>query len=245
MTKIISKKPDTQPSTPVAGLNTFMPERRNRRSKRRSPSKVPGAEIYAEIAKSLRKVEQNLHSGRFDGRPDLAMEAFGNLVELNRAAHEIFFKLHRETREVWTLFVYLRAFWGELWKRDAKKITEFTKQTAEITTHSSRHSADPDATRRQRYRNRLSKRRPPAKVPDTEIYDEIAKSLGNVSQNLLLGGFDGRPDLVTEAFKELSELNRTACDTFMELHRRVCDEVSSLDTRVQAFWDKLGKRDPK
>jgi len=246
MTKIISKKPDTQPSTPFAGLEASMRGRRNRRSQRRSPSKVPGAEIYAEITKSLRKVEQNIHSARFDGRPDLVIETFINLDHLNFVAHETFFELHRETcEEVWTLFVKVRAFSDKLWKRDAKKIIEFTKQTAEITTHSSRHSADPDATRRQRYRNRLSKRRPPAKVPDTEIYDEIAKSLGNVSQNLLLGGFDGRPDLVTEAFKELNDLNRAACDAFMELHRKACDEVSALDTRVQAFRDKLWKRDPK
>ena len=125
-----------------------------------------------------------------------------------------------------------------------KKITESTKQTAEITTHSSKQSAGLDASM-ARYRNRCSKRRSPPKVPDEEIYVEIAKSLSKVEQNLFFGGFDGRPDLVMEAFKELNELNRTACDTFMELHRRVCDEVSCLDTRVQAFWDKLGKRNPK
>jgi len=143
---------------------------------------------------------------------------------------------------VWTLNAYVQGFWDELWKRDAKKITEVTRQTAEITTHTSRHSAGPDAT--QRYRNRRSKRRSPPKVL-AEIYVEIAKSLSNVKQNLLFGGFDGRPDLVTEAFKELNELNRAACDAFLEFHRKACDEVSALDTRVQAIWDKLWKRDPK
>lgn len=125
-----------------------------------------------------------------------------------------------------------------------KKITEFTKQTAEITTHPSKQSAGLD-TSMARYRNRRSKRRFPPKVPDEEIYVEIAKSLSKVEQNLFFGGFDGRPDLIMEAFKELSELNRTACDTFMELHRRACDELSSLDTCVQAFSDRLWKRDPK
>ena len=122
MTKTISKKPDTQPpSTAFAGLDAFMPGRRNRRS-RWSPSKVPGAEIYAEIAKSLRKVEQNICSGRFDGHFDPAWEAFRNLEELNCMAQETFFELHRETCEdVWTLFVNVLAFSDKLWKRDAKK----------------------------------------------------------------------------------------------------------------------------
>ena len=96
-----------------------------------------------------------------------------------------------------------------------------------------------------RYRKRRSKRRGPPKVPDEEIYVEIAILLNKTQQNLFFGGFDGRPDLVTEAFKELNDLNRAACDAFMELHRKACDEVSALDTRVQAFRDKLWKRDPK
>lgn len=97
-----------------------MPGRR--KSKRRSPSKVPGAEIYVEIAKSLSKVEQNVRSGRFDGRPDLVMEAFRNLNDLNFFAYETFFELHREScEEVWTLYTRVQAFWDELWKHDAKK----------------------------------------------------------------------------------------------------------------------------
>ena len=111
--------------------------------------------------------------------------------------------------------------------------TESTKQTAEITTHPSRRSARVDATMR----------RLPPKLDGAEIYGEIAKSLSKVEQNLHLGGFDGRPDLVMEAFKELNELNRAACDTFMELHRQVLGRA--LDTRVQAFWDELWKRDAK
>ena len=122
MTNIIFKKPDTQPSTRFAGLEASMRGRRNRRSKRRPPSKVPGAEIYAEIAKSLSKVEQNVRSGRFDGRPDLVTEAFMNLNDLNFFAYETFVELHREScEEVWTLYTYVQAFWDELWKRDAKK----------------------------------------------------------------------------------------------------------------------------
>jgi hypothetical protein len=65
MTKTISKKPNTQASTPSA----IMQGRHNRRSKRRSPPKVPGAEIYVKIAKSLNTVEKNLLSGRFYRRP--------------------------------------------------------------------------------------------------------------------------------------------------------------------------------
>jgi len=97
MTKKISKKPDTQPSTPFAGLDAFMPGRRNRRSQRRSLSKVPGVEIYAAITASLSKVEKYTRSGEFDGRPDLVMEEFTNLNDFNFVAHETFLELHHET----------------------------------------------------------------------------------------------------------------------------------------------------
>jgi hypothetical protein len=159
MTEPTFKKPNTQPSTPSAGLDAIMQGRRNRRSKRRPPPKVPGAKIYVEIAKSLSKVERNVLSGRFDGRPDLVLEAFMNLNDLNCVANETFFELHRETcEEVWGVDAHVHVFLDKLWKRDAKKITESTKQTAEITTHPSTPSTGLDAIM-QRRRNRRSKRR--------------------------------------------------------------------------------------
>jgi hypothetical protein len=109
MTKTISKKPNTQASMPSARLNGIMQGRHNRRSKRRPPPKVPGAEIYVKIAKSLNTVEKNLLSGRFYRRYDLFIEAMTDLQKLNRAASDTFCELHRKTcEEILTLHTYFR-----------------------------------------------------------------------------------------------------------------------------------------
>jgi hypothetical protein len=109
------------------------------------------------------------------------------------------------------------------------KITESTKQTAEITTHPSTPAF---------------KREFPPKVPGGDIYVEIAESLGEFELNVRFGGFNGRPALLRQAFKELNELNRAASDTFCELHE-TCEEVWAQHTFLQACWDKMRKRDAK
>jgi hypothetical protein len=87
-------------------------------------------------------------------------------------------------------------------------------------------------------RNRRYRRGPPPNVPGAELYVEIAKALSNVERNVRSGGFNGRPDLVDKAFKELDELNCAAYGTFCELQW-------ALHTHVQAVWGKLWKRDAK
>jgi hypothetical protein len=96
MTKTISKKPNTQPSTPSAGRDAIM--RGYRKGRRRLP-KVLDAEIYFYIEKSLRNVELDVRFGRFDGRPDLVKEAFMELEDLNHRAYDAFIELQRDTRE--------------------------------------------------------------------------------------------------------------------------------------------------
>jgi hypothetical protein len=116
--------PNSQRSTRVTGREDIMRRRRNRRVKPRPPPKVPGAEIFSALQKSLSEFEQNAIRGRFDGRPDLVMEAFMDINDLRRQAYEVHFELHRETCEnVHYLHVRVHAFWDDLWKHNRKKVT--------------------------------------------------------------------------------------------------------------------------
>ena len=85
MTKPISKKPHTHASTPSTEPDT---------------RQTPGPEIYIEMGKSLRKFQKDVLSGRWDGRPDRAMEAFRQLKDLNRQAFYTFLGLNREIRNL-------------------------------------------------------------------------------------------------------------------------------------------------
>jgi hypothetical protein len=107
MTKPISKKLHTQPST-----------WRYRERRRRLP-KVLDAEIYFYMEKSLRTVEADVRRGTFDGRPDLVKEAFMELEDLNHKAYDAFVELQRDTHEgTWN---YVQHLWAKLWKHHAKK----------------------------------------------------------------------------------------------------------------------------
>ena len=143
MTKSVSKKPHSHHSKPTAdlavitksvptpnpqrstrftGREAILRRRRNRRVNPRPPAKVPGAEIFTALEKSLSEVQQNFLRGRFNGRPDLVMEAFMDINDLRRQAYEAHFELHRETCEsVYYLGEQVHAFWDELWKHIEKK----------------------------------------------------------------------------------------------------------------------------
>jgi hypothetical protein len=95
MTKTISKKPNTQASTPSA----IMQGRHNRRSNRRPE----------EIGKSLGKFQMHVLAGRWDGRGDGVMEASKQLEDLNSKAYDTFLELNREIR-------HLQARWEDLWE---------------------------------------------------------------------------------------------------------------------------------
>jgi hypothetical protein len=112
--------PNPQRSTRLTGREAIMRRRRYRRIKPRPPAKVPGAEIFTALEKSLSEVQQNFLRGWFNGRPDRVMEAFMDINDLRRQAYEA----HRETCEtVYYLTEQLHVFWDDLRKRFEKRVT--------------------------------------------------------------------------------------------------------------------------
>jgi hypothetical protein len=94
MTKPISKKPHTHPSTPSTEPDT---------------RQTPGTEIYREMRKSLVKFNMDVLFGTLNGRPDRVMEAFRQLNDLNSQAFDAFLALNTEVRR-------LQARCDELWE---------------------------------------------------------------------------------------------------------------------------------
>jgi hypothetical protein len=70
--------------------------------------------------------------------------------------------------------------------------------------------------RMRRYRRTRRAR----KLPGSEIYGDLLKSLHEVKDKLLSGKFDGHPDRVDEAFMNLSKLVLDAYENLRELHRK-------------------------
>lgn len=104
--------------------------------------------------------------------------------------------------------------------------------------------------RRPKLSQKQLRRRGPPKIPGAEVFNELRLELSKVEQRAISGEFDGRPDLVIEAFIHLNDLSRIAYETFFELHRETCESVwtlnqhaLSLDEIVKAFWSELWKKE--
>jgi hypothetical protein len=105
-----------------------------------------------------------------------------------------------------------------------------------------RRTPSADDRRRKLYRQKVRRRGPP-KIPGAEVFSNLRIALSNVQQRAISGEFDGRPDLVMEAFMNLDDLSCQAYETYFEFHRETNEYALMRHHRVKCLWSHVWKKD--